>query len=321
MSKFTAQRMFPAFTLFLILTTFANVAITAEEREIKKNPAQSAETPESVPLKIGEKTAGMLRLRNVLCPTINPVHGPYGLEMTRRFPLGEGEHEEHDHPHHIGLWFTHGDANGHDFWTEESIDVTKFQMNTSDTACQVKLDCAWNTRDDELICTDHREILLRFEGEDLVVDYDVKIMASQGDLVLGDTKEGTMAVRLAPRLRVKGEVGTGTIVNSEGLKNADAWGKRALWCDDWGQIDGKTVGVAIFDHPENPIHPTWWMVREYGLFAANPFGVHNFEQKPRGTGDYKIPSGKTARFRYRILFHAGDVEQARIAERYIEYSQ
>jgi hypothetical protein len=32
------------------------------------------------------------------------------------------------------------------------------------------------------------------------------------------------------------------------------------------------IGVAIFDHPKNHAHPTWWHVRDYGLFAANPVG-------------------------------------------------
>ena len=27
--------------------------------------------------------------------------------------------EAHDHPHHRGLWFTHGDVNGYDFWGNE----------------------------------------------------------------------------------------------------------------------------------------------------------------------------------------------------------
>ena len=32
--------------------------------------------------------------------------------------------------------------------------------------------------------------------------------------------------------------------------------------------NGKEYGVAVFDHPQNPRHPTRWHVREYGLLAA-----------------------------------------------------
>jgi hypothetical protein len=86
-------------------------------------------------------------------------------------------------------------------------------------------------------------------------------------------------------------------------------------------VDGKIVGIAIFDHPDNPRHPTWWHVRDYGLFAANPFGVHDFEKKPKGTGDFTIPAGQSVTFRYRFYLHKGDEQQAGVAEQYREYSR
>ena len=98
------------------------------------------------------------------------------------------------------------------------------------------------------------------------------------------------------------------------MKGLPVWGKRAKWVDYWGTIDEKVVGVAIFDHPSNPRHPTWWHARSYGLISANPFGVHNFERKPEGTGDMKIEAGKSVTFRYRFVFHEGDAEAAKIPE-------
>jgi len=66
----------------------------------------------------------------------------------------------------------------------------------------------------------------------------------------------------------------------------------------------------------NPRHPTTWHVRDYGLFAANPFGLHDFnpKQNPRGKGDLTVPEGETVTFRYRLFFHAGTPDEARIAE-------
>jgi len=84
----------------------------------------------------------------------------------------------------------------------------------------------------------------------------------------------------ANKQRVK-HAGTGTIINAEGVKNTAAWGKRSTWVDYHGPKDGKVYGVAIFDHPSNPRHPTWWHVRDYALFAANPFGKHDFRE-PQG---------------------------------------
>ena len=104
-----------------------------------------------------------------------------------------------------------------------------------------------------------------------------------------------MAIRLAETMRLKANKfnagkPTGHIVMDTGVRDGETWGKRAKWCDYHGPVEGKIMGVAILDHPQNPRHPTWWHVRDYGLFAANPFGVHDFEKKSAGEGNLVIPA-------------------------------
>jgi hypothetical protein len=89
--------------------------------------------------------------------------------------------------------------------------------------------------------------------------------------------------------------------------------------DYYGPVGAKTVGVAMFDHPANPRYPTWWHVRDYGLFAANPFGVHDFEKKEKGAGDLKIANGQSVTFRYRMIFHQGDTTQAKVTAAFEEW--
>jgi hypothetical protein len=113
----------------------------------------------------------------------------------------------------------------------------------------------------------------------------------------------------------------GHAVNSEGHRDGDLWGKRAKWVDYWGDVEGKTVGIAIFDHPSNPRHPTWWHARSYGLVTANPFGIHDFEDKPAGTGDMVIKQGESVTFRHRFLFHEGDAESAEIEKAYAAFAE
>lgn len=132
-----------------------------------------------------------------------------------------------------------------------------------------------------------------------------------------------MAMRLAETMRLKQPKGAGEghIVNSNGVRDGNTWGKRADWVDYYGPVNGRTVGVAIFDNPGNPRHPTWWHVRDYGLFAVNPFGWHDFDKKPAGAGDFKIPAGQSVTFRYRFYLHYGDEKQAKVAEAYEEYAK
>jgi hypothetical protein len=266
-------------------------------------------------------------------PILYPVIGPHGGGMTRNYPMKKVEGEAEDHVHHKSLWFTHGNVNGTDFWTESArsrkVGKTvhdKFLAVTSGETGSIKVTNKWINPDEEVVCTDTREIVISSTQDSRTIDYAVTIHASEGDVVFGDTKEGTMGIRTHPNLRLKNApkhgvtTAAGHAVNSAGHRDGDLWGKRAKWVDYWAPIDGQTVGVAIFDHPSNPRHPTWWHARDYGLIGANAFGVHNFEQKPKGTGDFKIAAGESATFRYRFVFHKGDVKEAAIEARYEDFA-
>lgn len=252
--------------------------------------------------------------------------------MTRHYPMQrDSKNEQHDHEHHRSLWYSHGAVNGVDFWSE----TAKAGKIVHDKFLDVKADKEsgvirsankWIAPDGTVTCTDEQvfRVYSRPKNERLF-DFEITLFAGDKVIVLGDTKEGTMAIRLAETMRLtpnKFNQGkpTGHIVQSTGVRDKETWGKQAAWCDYYGPVDGKTVGVAIFDHPSNPRHPTWWHVRDYGLFAANPFGVHDFEKKPPGTGDLKVAAGKSITFKYRFYIHEGDEQQAKVAERYAEYA-
>jgi hypothetical protein len=267
--------------------------------------------------------------KDVPRPYCYPILGPGGLPMTRNWPMKDTPDEEHDHKHHRSLWFTHGAVNGYDFWSEEKdfgkIVHDKFvEVKSGKDSGLVVAENKWVAADGTLVCTD--QTTLRFHkprsASERVLDFEITIRALDKPLVFGDTKEGTMAIRLAETMRLKGKVGKGHIVNSAGVRDDATWGKRAEWCDYYGPVEGKIVGVAIFDHPENPRHPTWWHVRDYGLFAANPFGQHDFEKlADKSAGDLSVPSGKSITFRYRFYFHEGDERQGKVADNYRDYTE
>jgi hypothetical protein len=91
------------------------------------------------------------------------------------------------------------------------------------------------------------------------------------------------------------------------------WGKPAEWIDYWGRVGGDLVGVAILDHPKSFRHPTHWHVRNYGLFAANPFGYREFYNDPSKDGSHTLPKGGSIDFRYRVYFHHGTTEEAKVS--------
>ncbi|MGI9455134.1 MAG: DUF6807 family protein, partial [Aeoliella sp.] len=127
------------------------------------------------------------------------------------------------------------------------------------------------------------------------------------------------AVRIAGSMKVDAKLG-GKIVSSNGDVNADAWGKPAEWVDYHGPIDGETVGIAIMTHPTNHKAKPRWHVRDYGLFAVNPFGAAVYSNG-KEKGGLEIAEGVPVFQRYRLLIHKGDHETADIASDYERYAE
>lgn len=267
-------------------------------------------------------------------PILYPIVGPHGIEMTRNYPMKEGvDNEASDHPHHKSLWFTHDDVNGVHFWMEypggnsdrKPGKIVQRELSIVGDGIHARND--WLAPDGSVVCSDMRDFKFGVNSAGRFIDVGVTIHATNGDVKFGDTKEGTMAIRTHPLLRLRTDerrgnhTAVGQAVNSEGVQGKAIWGKRAKWVDYWATIDGNTVGVAIFDHPKNKRHPTWWHAREYGLIAANPFGVHDFEGAAPGTGDLTIKDGGMEAFRYRFVFHRGDVTEADIAGQYADFAK
>jgi hypothetical protein len=273
-------------------------------------------------------------------PYCYPILLADGTGLTRDFPMKDTPGEDLDHKHHRALMFVHGDANKIDFWNEgkagpplpKGLTVHDGLVETSGGETGLlRTRNRWQSPDGRLIATDETAIRFRDAGHgNRTLDYEVTIHAlPDTPLVLGDSKEGTMAIRVAQwltlphRMSGKDIPGVGHLLTSTGIRDKEVWGKRAAWCDYYAARDGKTYGVAIFDHPANLRHPTWWMARDYGLFAANPFGQHEFEPEkkhPRGMGDHTIPAGGSLTLRYRFYFHAGDPETAQVADHYAAYA-
>ncbi len=257
-------------------------------------------------------------------PVLYPVIGPLETPLTRKYPLEEkSEGEESDHPHHASLWYTHGDVNGVDFWAvgenkgkiihQEFLEMKGNSFTSSNF---------WKDGEGKTICQDQRTLSFHEFGQNgRAIDIEITLMATVEDLVLGDTKEGSMGIRMAPEFRLRGKVARGSCLNSEGAVGKSIWGKRASWVSYWAKFDEQNLAISIFDHPSNPRHPTWWHARDYGLVAANPFGQHDFEGKPKGTGDMKLNLGEKVTFKYGFLFHLGDPLDSNVAQKYLEWSK
>jgi hypothetical protein len=260
-------------------------------------------------------------------PYVYPLRTASGTLVTRHFPMEEVPGETQDHPHHRGMFFAHGEINGVNFWaTERSVKDPKQGRMTLKKVVEAKGGAKSGTikavfdgldPDGKPMMTETRTLTFYAGPELRIIDFEIQIDALR-QLKFGDTKEGTFGIRLATPLS---EDRSGRMVNAEGGQTEkNVWGKQSPWVDYFGPLDGKTVGVAIMDHPSNPRYPTYWHARAYGLFAANIFGVRDFTGDKSKDGSMMIDAGKSVTFRYRVVIHPGDFQTARIASLYQQYA-
>jgi len=235
------------------------------------------------------------------------------------------EGERHDHPHHRSLWFGHQGIGGFDTWHEpasgrkaslgSTVHREFVKVQGGETATIV-------TRNDYVgggkkLLADERTHIFSVENGHRIIDVTIKFIAEHGDCVLDDKKDAGFSIRVATSMDVDSKKG-GQLINSHGVTDRAAWGKRAPWVDYHGPVKGKTVGVAILNHPSSFRHPTPWHVRTYGLFTANPFGLKSLRQGKDGA--FTLKKGDSITLRHRVIFHLGDEKAARIAEAYKAYA-
>lgn len=258
-------------------------------------------------------------------PFFYPLVGPTGRGVTRNFPMEEAlPTEREDHVHHKSLYVAHGDVNGADVWSETEGHGCQVQDEVLAAASGpvmglLKTANRWLGHEGEELVSDVRDIRFYRVGEGLrLLDFALQLKADFGDVTFGDTKEGGLiSVRVAGSM--KGSSG-GLIRNAYGgLTEKECWGKAAPWVDYSGELEGRTVGICVCDHPLNPRYPTRWHVRDYGLFTANPFGLSHYKAGFETNGGFLLSGGQSVTFRYRLLIHTGSAADAAVAERFIDY--
>jgi hypothetical protein len=295
------------------------------------------------------------RHKEWFAPYFYPVVGPNGENITRNYPMVEGvEHESQDHPHHRSLRFAHSDVNGLNFWYwgpgkegkhSASIELEKIESIRSGETGEFVAWCRWLDGEKLVLRERMRVAFTPLKNRQVLMDYDVELHAGAKPVTFGDMKDGGLFVRVAGTMRVAegdkagGAKLKGALLNSRGDRDAVTWGKRAEWVDYIGpDASGKTVGIAMFDHPSNLRYPTHWHSRTYGLLAANRFGTDHFDPKflkgkgiscrPHGdqcpacnsrSGDYTIPANDSLKLRHRIYFHHADSETAEVAAKSRDY--
>lgn len=303
-------------------------------RAAEPGPVAIEATKEQLKFLAGKDLVGTYNIAGTVAkPYFWPLNAPGNVPITER--------EKADHPHQKSLWFCHGDVIpqglelktqkkgvvGVDFWSEgvghgviACVDVGAPKLDKNHG--QVTTKNEWRTADGMKIMDETRTIHLYDLGDARLLVFDIDLHASVVPIIFGDTKEGSFGVRINDALReaVGKEAGKGKLENAEGkIGEKLIWGNQSPWCDYSGPIDGKVVGLAIFDDPANAPKACWHS-RGYGLMAANPFGRDkSFPSQKGNTKLVELAKGEHLKLRYGVLLHTGDAKGGNVAAYYNQF--
>lgn len=286
-------------------------------------------------------------------PVLFPIRSASGTLVTRGFPLEPRPHERVDHPHHVGLWFNHGDVNGLDFWNNSDA-ITGERVGKMGTITHraivraegganrgdLIVESEWKRPDGFVLLVERTHFVFRGESNVRIIDRLTTLTAGTEPVVFRDSKEGALGLRVARELEQPAEKPevftdaagkpsavpvldnsgvTGLYISSEGLEGDAVWGTRGRWMMLTGSVNGQDVAVVMLDHPANPGFPGYWHARGYGLFAVNPLGRKSYDDK-QAELVLRLEPGESIVFRHRVLVADGSMTAQELNRAHKEFA-
>jgi hypothetical protein len=202
----------------------------------------------------------------------------------------------------VGIFFAVDKVNGTNFWNNivplpQIKHIKTTQVAVDNGKGKLATVMHWIDRNGNILLEENRSMVFLASEDEYAIDFSIDLTARQNEVVFEDIEEGVFAIRVADCLRESNPKvilkhgqplpeelisGTGRYFSSNGDETArNVWGKRARWVALQGIKKGKVVGVAILNHPASINYPTYWHVRKYGLFSANPLGQGDFQRQSK----------------------------------------
>lgn len=247
-------------------------------------------------------------------PYIFPITGPSGRSLIR---IGH-PHDPVTHSHHNGVWISHHDVNGVDFWGDRGKSLGRIvarqidEYTDADQSASLTALSHWLNSTGEMLLEERRRLTIEsLPKDEFLLTIDLELTATAATVTFGKTPFGLVGVRMAKTIGVHD--GGGRIRNSAGGTNETGvlW-KPAKWCDYSGPITPTAAeGITLMDHPSNPNHPTVFHVRDDGWMGASLT-----YDNPR-----TLQKGEILRLRYGLYVHTDTPAIEHIEARWREFSQ
>lgn len=257
------------------------------------------------------------------CPYVHPLGLPGGPPMSAFAPA--------DHPWHRGLWFAWKFLNGVNYWEfpnknvlqpDGKTAVVQSAVKVGETTASVHLKLQYSKG--QVVLTEERTLIASLPRADgsYTIDWDSKFTAKGQDVVFQRTppQEASWGGYGGLGFRAAATMGDFRTTDSEGRTGrAQAHGKQAKWMDYSGTFGEKgqkarASGVAIFDHPSNPRHPTPW-------YLSDNAGLPYFGPALLFAEPLTLKAGESFTLRYRVLIHPGLGDKVALDKQYAIWTE
>lgn len=261
-------------------------------------------------------------------PYFYPLRTLSGIDLALQRPA--------DHPWHRGLWFSWKTINELNYWEEDPetglapgrtiIENVETKLG-EDYSADVEFQIAYGPNKDQTLILEKRKVTISSPDSEgnYHIDWSLHFAAQENNIFLDRVvplKHGGVSWGGYAGLGFRAddlELDSIRYIDSNGWSRSESltgYGKGANWMDMTGVAktsDGKAVGLAIFDHPSNPRHPSpwyiWYQKGEHAFFM--PAFLYD---KP-----YKLPAGESFTLRYRVLVHEGEGSLDELSAEYQSY--
>jgi hypothetical protein len=229
-----------------------------------------------------------------------------GTELTRPCPMPKG-YARADHVWHKGLWWSWKYINGVNFWekTQEGTEPVEVEVEMGEAGdAVITLGILYHEKDKPVIVKETR--VLRVSAPDASGSYRVDweatfTPAGDKDVVFNKNSYGGFAYRgAAEYARDKKKPESWEFLDHEGRRDGSN-NKQCRWVAFRGTAqNGEPAAIAIFDHPANPRHPSWWQTRN-----QYPYLNPSLTCKE----DYRLKTGQKLVLRYRVVVRQGTADR------------
>lgn len=231
-------------------------------------------------------------------PFFHPLATPSGHVLSL--------YEPSDHVWHRGLWYAIKFINGENFWEEkpetpwgtQKTPVPPEVTHLSNNRICIRSGVQWNTPKGKILVNEQRTFIhVPVNQHIYALDFTFALTFAE-DVTLDRTPFTTWGGYGGLCMRGNRNWLKTRLLFDDNTTSDRPTPKTSKWCDLTGLIDGARdtqVGVAIFDHPSNPRHPTpWYGSTGPGHYYNAAFLFHE---------PMKLSARQSLIQRYRVLVH------------------